>query len=328
MSEIQTTGRRREVGAELKRIRQQTEQPAYKVAAKLGWTPSHISRSEAGKRRVTDVDAGHYLGICDAPDDELQEILKIVREPDDYRLQIHDGRIPDQLRTLIFFENTATQIRSFEPIYIPGVAQTADYARALIEETGLAEPSQIDYLIDVRMARSGFLAKPQPPQCMYFVHENALRAPVGNPRVMNEQILHLLFLGDRTHCAIRVIPAAAGARGMSNGGFEVFGYKDDPPLVFLEHTTTSEFLENDYEVTNYRNILSRVASVGAPRRRSVVSPVQPGRTERRFLGLMTYPESKGIRGQQHARKSAVVFRCGSNALRGPRDMVKARLPKP
>src|SRR6202011_5437046 len=97
MSEIQTTGRRREVGAELKRIRQQTDQPAYKVAAKLGWTASHISRSEAGKRRVTDVDAGHYLGICGAPDNDLQEILKIVNEPDDYRLQLHEDRIPDEL---------------------------------------------------------------------------------------------------------------------------------------------------------------------------------------------------------------------------------------
>src|SRR6266699_217840 len=123
MVEIQTTGRRREVGAELKRIRQQTELPAYKVAAKLGWTPSHISRSEAGKRRVTDVDTGHYLGICDAPDDVLQELLKIVNEPDDYRLQIHDGRIPDQLRTPIFFESTAIQIRNFQPIYIPGILQ-------------------------------------------------------------------------------------------------------------------------------------------------------------------------------------------------------------
>jgi transcriptional regulator with XRE-family HTH domain len=268
MGQIETTGRRREVGAELKRIRQQIPLPAYKVAEKLGWTPSHISRSEAGKRKVTDVDAGHYLGICDAPDADLQEILKIVNEPDDYRLQVHDGRIPDQLRTLIFFENTATQIRSFEPIYIPGVAQTADYARALIEETGLAELSQIDYLVEVRMARSGFLAKPKPPQCMYFVHENALRAPVGSARVMNEQILHLLFLGDQTHCAIRVIPAAAGARGMVNGGFEIFGYKEDPPLVFLEHTTTSEFLENDFEVANYRNILSRVASVALDGARS------------------------------------------------------------
>ena len=115
---------------------------------------------------------------------------------------------------------------------------------------------------------------------------------------------------------------------MTFGSFHLFRYREDPSVICVQHETTSEFLETEDEVASYQTILHRVASVGAPRRRSVVSPVQPGRTERRFLGLMAHPEPKGIRGQQHARKSAVVFRCGSNALRGPRDMVKAGLPKP
>ncbi|HYS40671.1 MAG TPA: helix-turn-helix transcriptional regulator [Pseudonocardiaceae bacterium] len=268
MGQIETTGRRREVGAELKRIRQQIPLPAYKVAEKLGWTPSHISRSEAGKRKVTDVDAGHYLGICDAPDADLQEILKIVNEPDDYRLQVHDGRIPDQLRTLIFFESTATEIQCFEPIYIPGVAQTPDYASALIEQTGLAEPSQIGYLVETRKRRGEVLTRPKPPKCLYLVHESALRAPVGSARVMNEQILHMLFLGDNPACAIRVVPASAGARGMVNGSFHIFGYQEDPSVVYLEHETTSEFLETHDEVARYRKILKRVATVALDGQRS------------------------------------------------------------
>jgi transcriptional regulator with XRE-family HTH domain len=261
MSEIQTTGRRREVGAELKRIRQQTKQPAYKVAAKLGWTASHISRSEAGKRRVTDVDAGHYLGICGAQDDELQEILKIVKEPDDYRLQIHDGRIPDQLRTLIFFESTASQIRLFEPTYIPGILQTPDYARAVFEGSGLDEPFSIEDGVRARMARSAVLDRPKPPKCSFFVHENALRVPIGGPRVMSEQLLHMLLLGNRVECAIRVVPASAGSPGLVNGTFHVFDYEADPSLVYLQHETTSQFLETDEEVARYRRILKRVATV-------------------------------------------------------------------
>jgi len=92
------------VGAALKRIRQDRGLPAYQLADQLDWTPSHISRSEAGKRRVTDVDAGHYLGMCGVPKGELQELLKVVNESDDYRLQRHQGGIPDEMRTLIFFE--------------------------------------------------------------------------------------------------------------------------------------------------------------------------------------------------------------------------------
>jgi len=261
MSEIQTTGRRREVGAELKRIRMQTNQPAYKVAGRLGWTPSHISRSEAGKRRVTDVDAGHYLGICDAPDDELQRLLKIVNEPYDYRLQKHDGYIPDPLRTLIFLESTANQLRSFEPVYIPGITQTADYARALLEEAGMEDPSLIEGSVKTRTGRSVVFTRPDPPKCMYFIHENALRMPSGSPRVMHEQILHLLFLGDNPACAIRVVPVSAGGRGVVCGGFQVFGFKEDPAVVSVHHATTTEFLETDEEVAFYRRSLNRVATV-------------------------------------------------------------------
>jgi len=68
----------------------------------LAWTPSHISRTEAGKRRVTDVDAGLYLGICGVGSREAQEVLKVINEPDDYRLQLHQSGIPDELRTLIY----------------------------------------------------------------------------------------------------------------------------------------------------------------------------------------------------------------------------------
>jgi transcriptional regulator with XRE-family HTH domain len=261
MSELQSTGRRREVGAALKRIRQERGLPAYQLAEQLDWTPSHISRSEAGKRKVTDVDAGFYLGMCGVGSREAQEVLKVINEPDDYRLQLHQGGIPDELRTLIFLESTATRIFTVEPIFIPGVLQTATYARAVFQEYGWFEESQIEGRVQIRMSRAAVLDKAKPPRCMFYVHENALRARVGSSRIMHEQLLHLLFLGNRSECAIRVIPAAAGARGMAAGSFHIFHYKEDPPVVYVQHETTSEFLENEDELAYYQNRLNRVASV-------------------------------------------------------------------
>jgi len=261
MGDIQTTGRRREVGAALKRIRQELGWPAYRLAERLDWTPSHISRSEAGKRKVTDVDAGYYLGMCGAPNGEVQEVLKAVREPDDYRLQLHQGQPVDRLRSLIFFESTAAEIYTVEPIYIPGFMQTPDYARALFEGGGRANPAEIEDNVRARMSRHAVLDRSKPPKCVFYVHENALRMPVGGPGAMSEQLLHLLFLGDRAHCAIRVIPVSAGVPGMTVGSFHIFRFKEDPPVVYVQHETTSEFLENDYEMDAYRDILNRVASV-------------------------------------------------------------------
>jgi hypothetical protein len=200
--------------------------------------------------------------MCGAGDDVLQDLLELVNEPDDFRLQRHQGRISDQLRTLIFHESTATQIHSYQPTYIPGVAQTADYARAVFEASDIFEPSQIEGRVQIRTGRAALvLDRPKPALCKYYIHEAALRVPIGGPRVMHEQLLHLLFLGNRAECAIRVVPMSAGARGMVDGSFQIFDYKEDPPLVFLQHETTSEFLENDEEVASYRRILQRVASV-------------------------------------------------------------------
>jgi transcriptional regulator with XRE-family HTH domain len=275
MSELQTTGRRREVGAALKRIRQASGLPAYQLADKLDWTPSHISRSEAGKRNVTDVDAGFYLGMCGVGTREAQEVLKAINEPDDYRVQRHDSGLPDQLRTLIFLESTATKIHDFQPIYISGLLQTADYARALFRETGILAPSQIEDRVQTRMDRGKLLIGPKPPLCVFVVHENALRAPIGGPRVMNEQILHLLFLGNRPECAIRVVPVSAGGAGMASGAFQIFSYKEDPTVVGVQHQTTSEFMENDDEVATYRSIFNRVDNVALD-----------GPQSREFLAMM------------------------------------------
>jgi hypothetical protein len=208
------------------------------------------------------VDVGHYLGMCGAGADVLEDLLELINEPDDFRLQRHQGRIPDQLRSLIFHESTATQIHSFQATYIPGVAQTADYARALFQASGAFEPAQIEDRVQIRTSRADLvLGRSKPARCTYLIHENALRAPVGGPRVMHEQLLHLLFLGSRLDCVIRVVPVAAGAHGMVDGSFQIFGYKEDPPMVYLQHETTSEFLENDEEVASYRRVLQRVASV-------------------------------------------------------------------
>jgi hypothetical protein len=139
--------------------------------------------------------------------------------------------------------------------------QTADYARALFQEGGLEDPARIEGCVQIRTGRNAVLDRPKPPRTLFFVHEHALRMPVGGPRVMNEQLLHLLFLGERLQCAIRVVPNSAGSRGMTLGSFHIFRYKNDPPLVCVQHETTTEFWRPRMRWSSYRGIVNRVDSV-------------------------------------------------------------------
>ncbi len=78
---------------------------------------------------------------------------------------------------------------------------------------------------------------------------------------MHEQMLHLLFASSRPQCSLRVIPTSAGARGVAPGPFQIFSYPEGAPVVYVQHETTSEFLESRKDLLGYRELLNRVASV-------------------------------------------------------------------
>jgi hypothetical protein len=221
--------------------------------------------------------------MCGVAGSELNELLALAKEPDDHRLKSHEGRIPDELRTLIFHESTATEIDTVEPIYIPGVTQTEDYARALFYEVGNEDARIIENAVKIRMARRNVLTKVGPPQCMFYVHENVLRSAVGGPQIMYEQMLHLLFLDTRPQCCIRVIPSSAAARGSAPGSFHIFGYPEGSPVICIQHETTSQFLETKNDVASYRAVVKRVASVALDEAQS-----------REFVsGMASYYERQG-----------------------------------
>jgi transcriptional regulator with XRE-family HTH domain len=260
MTELGSTARRRELGAELRRLREQRGLNGLDMAHRLEWTPSMVSRAETGKRLTTQLEVLKYTTICGLNAAAQEELLRLAAEPDDYRIKPHDG-LPDELQTLIFHESTATAIDIFEPIYLPGLVQTEDYIRALFVAGGKINPADMDKLVDARLERRRVILRVDPAQCSLFVHENALRLQVGGPRVMHEQMLHLLFASGRPQCSIRVVPASAGPHGMSSGSFHIFSYVEGTPVVYVAHPTTSEFLESEKDLRAYRAIVNRVASV-------------------------------------------------------------------
>lgn len=257
MSELVSTARRRELGAALRRIREQYGLKGQDMAERLGWLPSQVSRAETGKRVMTPVEVATYTALCDVAGPELAELLRLAAEPDDYRLK----PAPTRLRTLIFHEQTASSIEIYEPIFLPGLLQIEDYSRAVFMEAGKVDPADIERWVQVRLGRRSILTRIYPTQCWFYVHENALRMPFGSPQVMHEQMLHLLFQGGRPQCSIRVVPTSAGGRGVASGSFHIFNFPEGAPVVHVEHETTGGFLESRAELEAYRAVLNRVASV-------------------------------------------------------------------
>lgn len=232
------------------------------IARRLDWTPTKVSRLERGYRGVSEIELVMYLAMCRVPREALDEILELAREVDEgYRVKPLGERLPDELRTLIFHETSATEIENFEPIFIPGLLQIEDYIRELLFEGGMIPAPDIETQVQARMRRQELLRRPDPPRFRFFIHENALRLPVGNARVMHEQMLHLVFLTSRPQCVIRVLPVSNGARGMVNVAFMRLGYAEHDPAAWVDTPAASLFIDRSGDVAFYRRILNQLDQV-------------------------------------------------------------------
>jgi transcriptional regulator with XRE-family HTH domain len=219
-----SSARGRELGVELRKRREAANLRAYDLAYQLGWSATKVSRMENGARGVSEVDAAIYLTFCGVRKDELEELLNLARAGDNETwLQEHGERLPDELRTLIYHETTATTIANYEPMLIPGLLQTQDYARALFEFTQMVPKDRISTAVRVRAERQVVVRKPDPPQCAFYIHEAGLRTKVGSNLTMHDQLLHLVFLTARPQHEILVVPAESGPHGVWGGSFMLMG---------------------------------------------------------------------------------------------------------
>lgn len=190
-----------------------------KRAAKiLGWSESKVSRLLTGQFTVPETDIVAFLAICMVIGDDRDRLLRLAREQNRSGwLQQHGSKLPEQLKTLVDHESKALEITGFEPLVVPGLLQTGDYARALLERTATVPPAEVQDRVAARLARQNLFSRPQRPRCTFYLHEFALRLPVGDREVMSEQLHELLRVGVRSYITIRVIPAAFGAHAGTSG---------------------------------------------------------------------------------------------------------------
>lgn len=252
-----SSARSREVGAELRKRREKARLTGTELGARLGWSVSKVSRMEAGLVGVSEVDAAIYLTYCGVHKEELDEVLDLVRAPDtDTWLQNHGTRLPDELKTLIYHETTASSISYYHPLNVPGLLQTEEYAQAVFEAAGRVAKDRIPIALQARMTRQEVLRRANPPDCVFYLHQNGLRSKVGSNRIMSTQLLQLVFLMSRPQYQIRVVPE--GAEPHDVGPFMLMGYKSHGPVVYVQSLTTSMFLEKREHIQAYKDVLHRL----------------------------------------------------------------------
>ncbi|MGH3751921.1 MAG: helix-turn-helix domain-containing protein [Pseudonocardiaceae bacterium] len=256
-----TSIRSRQVAAELRTLREQAGLSGAEVAKLMGMSPSKISRLETGITGLQIEDVAALLGLYKVPAATRDELLDQVRRSEERGWWTRQPGLPQLWRSLIDFEAKASRIHNYEALVVPGLLQTAECARAIIQGIAPAiTETELSNLVAARMARQAALTRADAPQFVAVVDEGALRRPIGEPGVMHRQLHHLLVVAEQPHVMLRVVPLAAGAHAGLRGSFVILEFAEEPALVYLENHGTYSFLEEEVDLAAYRLALGTILS--------------------------------------------------------------------
>lgn len=227
------------LGSELRQMREQARLTIKEVAEYLRRNSSTVSRFESGTLPVRVAEVLAYLDICGVDDPDRRAKLKTMSQ-ELFRKGWWDGYTGDVAGTLIdriWLEDRATEIHYFQPVAVPGLLQTRDYAAAIIRSANsAASPAQLDRWIELRMARQQLLDRDTPLLLTAVVDEGVVRRMVGGPEVMRAQLIHLTDLAERPGIEIQILPFSAGAHASPDGQFDLFRLADPYPDVACMQT--------------------------------------------------------------------------------------------
>ncbi|WP_433330362.1 DUF5753 domain-containing protein [Spirillospora sp. CA-294931] len=164
---------------------------------------------------------------------------------------------PDWFRNLTKYEQTARELRIFGALHVPGVVQTVEYARALLES---GRNPNVERALSSRMKRQEILSKPNPPDLWITVTENVTDWPVGDRDVMTDQLSRLLELAKLPHVVFRVLPRSSGASEALDGPFQVVSTIDDGVVAFVEAAVEGRLVSDSDDVNAFRNRFDRISA--------------------------------------------------------------------
>ncbi|OLF08260.1 helix-turn-helix domain-containing protein [Actinophytocola xanthii] len=256
MGRTNATACHRELGAELKKRREAAGLTGQQVAEHTGWHRTKVSRVESGHYAISPVELIHYLAACGIHRprefDDLTDLCRQAQRDEGYWIGRHAKWMEETGSSLIFHESTAVQCVTYEPVLVPGLLQTAGYARAALSRRSIP-PAEVETLVRTRLDRQQVLYRKHRRPFAFFVHEQALRFLVGSRSNMHDQLLHLVLIAGLPHVNFRVIPTTAGVGAILGGAFRLFEFDQHHPLVFLDGITAGLFLEDEGYVQEYRS---------------------------------------------------------------------------
>lgn len=252
----------RRIGGALRQAREERRLTLETAARRFGRSQGWLSTVENGVQIIRVDDLTDLLDFYGIPEGVLRSSLLHLAAQGRRKNWAHafEDRISPGALDLVSLETDSELIRSFQPSLIPGLLQTEDYARSVIE-TGLPSTTRNnDELVAFRKARQQIHTNTQPPTYQALITEATIHQVVGNTTVMRNQLQHLIAVARMDHVSIRMLPYEASAYLWINIPFDLLFLR--PPgsltIAVVEHLARSIFYEEVREVAYHEEVFEHI----------------------------------------------------------------------
>lgn len=258
---------RRRIRGELRRARQEAGLTQESVATEMDWSLSKVIRIETGAVGISTNDLTALLRLYNITDPrrtrELVNLARAARQQSWW--SAYRDTVPPTFFQYIEYEASASILRQYEPILIPGLLQTRNYAQAVISRYRRRfSASEVETAVELRMKRQQLLDQRTPPLLFMIMDEAAIRRLIGEKDLGVEQLMHIITLMSRPNITVEIIPFSAGLHSGIAENFTIleFGNESDSDVVYFESARDSLFSRDDAEEASiYRELFEGLRQV-------------------------------------------------------------------
>lgn len=267
------------IGRELKAAREAARVSQTQAGKQLDCTPTKINYLESGRTSQDPAEVTVLLKHYGADLAHIERISALAGQADQTTWWApFGGAFPNWFKTFVGLEGLAESQFSYTSMHLPGQLQTADYALALLDGHLRVSPADAPAVVRGRMARQRLTGDP-PLRLRAVIEEYALDRAAGGPKVMADQLRHLLAMMEVPTVELHVMPITVPVHDGLDGDFIVLNFEDARSIGYVEYPAGALYVQDEDQVELYKMAIDRLCA-------KALSPADSARAiERRLAAL-------------------------------------------
>jgi transcriptional regulator with XRE-family HTH domain len=255
---------KRRLGRLLTRFREEAGLTLVEAAEALYTSRSAVSRLETGGTKVNVHILRSMLDLYGIGGDRWPGLIQMAVRAGEKGWWHGFG--PGVAGTYVDFETETEEIQAFSLAIVPGLLQTAEYARTMFADYYKGRRDVDDVVrrnLAVRMARQERLTGEYPLRLMALIDESALMRPLGGPEVLTAQLVHLAEVATLPNVEIRVLPLGSSHQGL-DGAFSIMRFPralEEPDIVYHQYPFNEQFLDKPEQVALFHRLFRDLRAV-------------------------------------------------------------------